>query len=82
MDDWIGPITLRFFTGQIFEEGMQTGEPTVDGRGAQPCGDLMVSKAIDILGCYRFGPLAADDVDEDMQVATVVLLRGLSCFCA
>ena len=68
-DDRIGPVTLRFFTGQVFEEGVETGQTTVDGRRAQPCGDLVVDKGVDILRGYGFGRFVADGVDEDIQVA-------------
>jgi hypothetical protein len=73
VEDWIGPVTLRFFTGQVFEEAMQTGKPTVDGRRAKSRGDLLVDKGVYILCCYTFGRLVIDGVDEDNQVADVVL---------
>ncbi len=52
---------------------MQTGQTTVDGRWAQPCGDLLVDKGVYILCCYAFGRFVIDGVDEDIQVADVVL---------
>jgi hypothetical protein len=73
VDDWIGPITSWVFTSQVFEEGMEASEPTVDGRWAQPYGDLVVDKGVYILRCHGFGRFVADGVNEDIQVAHVVL---------
>jgi hypothetical protein len=73
MEDWIGPVTLLFFTDQVFEEGMQAGKTTVDGRHAKPRGDLLVDKGVYLLCCYAFGRFVIDGVDEDIQVADVVL---------
>ncbi len=76
IDDRIGPVTLRFFAGQVFEEAMQTGKPTVDGRRVQPCGDLVIDEGVDVLRCYAFGRFVVDSVDENVQVADVVLQRA------
>jgi len=73
MDDRIGPVRLRFFADKIFKENMETGQATVDGRCAQPCGDLFIDEGVDVLRCYGFGRFVVGGVDEDIQVANVVL---------
>lgn len=73
IDDWIRPVTLGSFTGQVFEEGVESDETTVDCHRDQPCGDLVVDKSVDVLCCYAFGRFVTDGGNENVQVTDVVL---------
>src|SRR5688572_4796256 len=72
IDNGIGPGLFRLFASQTFKERMKAGEPTIDGRGAEASGDLLVDEPVDIGGRHRVRRFVANESDENVEIAEVV----------